>query len=152
MKKTDLKKYKLPEKPGVYMFCDRSKKILYIGRATILKDRVKSYFSSNLMKERGPLIQEAVNKSTSIKTTQTKTVLDAIILEAYLIKKHKPVYNTKEKDNKSFSFIVITNEKFPKVLSMRGREISKTLKKSEISYQFGPFANNNILKEVLKVH
>ena len=151
MKKTDLKKYKLPQKPGIYMFCDKNKKILYIGRATILKDRVKSYFSSNLMKDRGPLIQEAVNKSTNIKTTQTKTVLDAIILEAYLIKKHKPVYNTKEKDNKSFSFIVITNEKFPKILSMRGREISKTLKKSEISYQFGPFANNNILKEVLKI-
>ena len=66
-------------------------------------------------------------------------------------KKHKPIYNSKEKDNKSFSFIIITNENFPKILSIRGREIGKKIKKSEISYQFGPFTNNNILKEILKI-
>ncbi|MFA7193319.1 MAG: UvrB/UvrC motif-containing protein [Candidatus Paceibacterota bacterium] len=143
-----LKKINLPDTPGVYRFL-HGKNILYIGKATSLRDRVKSYFSNDLIKTRGALILDMVTKSDSVEFTKTDSVLEALILEADLIKKFQPLANTKEKDNKSYSFVVITKEKIPRVLIQRGRTLSFDTK----GYQevFGPFPSQMQLSEALKI-
>ena len=109
MKSQDFKKTNLPETPGVYLF-KQGKSVLYVGKATSLKDRVKSYFSSDLIAARGPLLVDMVFKADRVEFEQTDSVLEALILEAHLIKKIQPKYNTKEKDNKSYNYVVITKE------------------------------------------
>ncbi len=148
MNLTDLKKINLPDTPGVYRFM-HDKDILYIGKATSLRDRVKSYFSNDLIKTRGPLVLDMVTKANNIEFTQTDSVLEALILEADLIKKFQPLANTKEKDNKSYSFVVVTKEKIPRVLIERGRTLSFDKK----GYQdvFGPFPSLGQLREALKI-
>ncbi len=169
-----IKKNDLPENPGVYLFkkekdtkSDKTQSdeasILYIGKATSLKDRVKSYFSSDLISTRGPLIVDMVLLADKIDYIETDSVLEALILEAELIKKHQPKYNTKEKDNKSFNYVVITKEDFPRVLVIRGRELlggkrsflesSKRRDLEEPNYQsvFGPFPHGTQLKEAIKI-
>src|SRR5450830_621233 len=100
------KKIKLPKKPGIYFFY-KDKEIIYIGKATSLRDRVKSYFGKDLIETRGPLIIDMVFKASKIEWQATDSVLEAIILEANLIKKHQPYHNTKEKDDKSFNYVCI---------------------------------------------
>jgi excinuclease ABC subunit C len=119
MKKQYIKKIisKLPDAPGVYFFV-RKNKILYIGKATSLRDRVKSYFGGNIEEARGPLISKMLSEFGHIKFQKTDSVLEALILEANLIKKHQPPANIKEKDNRSFNYVVITKENFPRVLVM----------------------------------
>ena len=153
MEYAEVKKLKLPELPGVYFFQGKKKKILYIGKATSLRDRVRSYFVSDLLETRSPLIEAMVKEAQSIDFIPTDSVLEALILEAQLIKKHKPAYNTEGKDDKSFNFVVITDEKFPKVLVVRGREILKKEGKGKIKAKdiFGPFPHNTQLKEALKI-
>ena len=122
---------KLPDKPGVYFFVKKTKseegneykKILYIGKATSLKDRVRSYFSQDIMETRGPLIAKMLSEFNDVEFCETDSVLEALVLEAYLIKKHQPDANIKEKDNRSFNFVVITDEEFPKIMTVRSREI-----------------------------
>jgi len=146
MQKQYLKKIKMPNKPGVYFFY-KGKDLLYIGKATSLQDRVKSYFSNDLIATRGPLILDMATIATSIKWQETDSVLEALILEANLIKKHQPKYNTKEKDNKSFNYVCITKEELPKVLVVRGRSLNKD------KYQsiFGPFPNGIQLRDAMKI-
>lgn len=148
MKLEDLKKINLPDAPGVYRFM-LGKEILYIGKATSLRDRVKSYFSNDLLKTRSALILDMVTKSDNVEFTKTDSVLEALILEADLIKKFQPLANTKEKDNKSYSFVVITKEKIPRVLIERGRNLSFNKKKYQ--EMFGPFPSQNQLKEALNI-
>jgi excinuclease ABC subunit C len=150
MKKTDLKKFKLAKEPGVYFFL-RKKEILYIGKATNLSDRVKSYFLKDLINSRGPLILDMVTQSTSIKYQKTDSILEALILEANLIKKHQPKYNTKEKDNKSFNYVCITKEDVPKVLIKRGRNLINRNTPPVFKEVFGPFPSGIVLKEAMKI-
>ena len=107
MKSQDLKKSNLPDTPGVYFFY-LGKELLYIGKATSLRDRTKSYFSNDLIETRGPLIVDMVFKADHIKWEETDSVLEALILEANLIKQFRPYYNTKEKDDKSWNYVCIT--------------------------------------------
>jgi excinuclease UvrABC nuclease subunit len=148
MKNVDFKKIKLPETPGVYFFKE-GKKIIYIGKATSLKDRIKSYFDPNLISTRGPLLVDMIYRSNKIDFIKTDSVLEALILEANLIKKHQPKYNTKEKDNKSFNYVIITKEDFPRVLIIRGRNLFNFDQK--VSQTIGPFTNSTQLKEALKI-
>lgn len=145
----DLKKKNLPDKPGVYFF-KKGQDILYIGKATSLKDRTKSYFSNDLIKTRGPAILDMVTQSSNVTFTETDSVLEALLLETALIKKHQPRYNVKEKDNKSFNLVIITDEEYPRVLIKRDREI-KTNPTLKIRNEFGPFPNAGQLKEALKI-
>ncbi|MDP2705426.1 MAG: GIY-YIG nuclease family protein [Patescibacteria group bacterium] len=147
MTSEQFKKKKLPRQPGVYMFMSGSK-ILYIGRATSLKERVSSYFSKDINDARGPIIVAMVKKAASIKVTPTDSVLEALLLEAHLIKTWKPPYNSREKDNKSFNYIAITKENFPRVSLVRGRQLER-----EESYLhiFGPFINGGLLKDAMKI-
>src|SRR3989338_6254767 len=101
MNNGNLKKISLPNTPGIYKFLDNKGGILYIGKATNLRDRVKSYFSKELLNMRGMFLVDMVTKANKIDFIKTDSVLEALILEASLIKKHQPKYNTKEKDNKS---------------------------------------------------
>ncbi|MFA5933607.1 MAG: UvrB/UvrC motif-containing protein [Candidatus Paceibacterota bacterium] len=148
MKFQDLQKFKLPDAPGVYFF-KRGKDTLYIGKATSLKDRVKSYFSKDLIGMRGPLILDMAFKADKIEWQETDSVLEALILEANLIKKHQPIYNTKEKSDKSFNYVCITKEEFPRVIIKRGKDIQSTpWRRCKI---YGPFPNSSQLKEALKI-
>jgi len=122
MNSQGLKRVKLPEKPGVYIF-KQGRVVFYIGKATSLKDRVRSYFSKDLIATRGPLLVDMVFKADRIEFEETDSVLEALILEAHLIKKLQPKYNTKEKDNRSYNYVVITDEEFPKVLIERGKNL-----------------------------
>jgi len=141
-----LKKIGVPDKPGVYFF-RKDKTILYIGKATSLRDRVKSYFSKDIIVTRGSHILDMTVKADRVEWQETDSVLESLILEANLIKKFKPKYNTKEKDNKSFNYVCITKEKLPKILIVRGRGMDKKL----YSKVYGPFPNGQQLKEAMKI-
>src|SRR3989338_11086156 len=143
---------KLPTSPGVYFFLGSRKKILYIGKAGSLRDRVKSYFSKDIALSRSPAIQKMVQDACDISFQKTDSVLEAVILEADLIKKFKPKYNTQEKDDKSFNHVVITKEDFPRILLIRGRDLLEIRNlKFEIAKRFGPFPQGGVLKEALKI-
>jgi excinuclease ABC subunit C len=148
---------KLPDAPGIYLFKDSSGGILYIGKATSLRDRVKSYFGPDLLETRGRKLVDMVTLSADIDFVKTDSVLEALILEANLIRYHQPKYNTDEKDNKSWNYVVITNEEFPKVLTIRGRTLlsaaddSATPTSKKYIHVFGPFPYGGQLKEAMKI-
>ena len=170
----DLEKQKLPDAPGVYIF-KAGREILYIGKATSLRSRVRSYFVSQIREVRSPLIEKMIEEAKKIEVIETDSVLEALILEAHLIKRHQPIYNSKEKDDKSFNYVVITDETFPRVLTVRGKDFNqltgvslessgkkekqnlkpKTLKLKAKSFQlkavFGPFPQGGQFKEAMKI-
>jgi len=123
---------KLPENPGVYIFRGPKREVFYVGKATSLRTRVESYFRRDLIATRGHILVGMVEAAKSVDFIETDSVLEALILEAALIKKLHPPYNTKEKDNKSFNHVVVTKEDFPRVITMRGRELNT--KTNEIKY------------------
>lgn len=138
----------LPDNPGVYLF-KKDSKILYIGRATSLKSRVASYFRNDLLDTRGTRLVDMVALSEKVDFFETDSVLEAIILEANLIKKHQPYYNTLEKDDKSFNYVVVTKETFPKVLVLRERELEVFSEEKEAI--FGPFPQGGTIREGLSI-
>lgn len=169
MNSKNLKKFKIPDNPGVYFFL-KNGEIIYIGKATSLRDRVKSYFGKDLIETRGPILLDMVFKADKIKWQTTDSVLEALILEAELIKKHQPKYNTKEKSDKSFNYVCITKGELPKVVVVRGRELqekqnfyrsslprvpggSHASKNSAFPYAkvFGPYTSGSQLREALKI-
>ena len=148
MNSQDFKKIDLPDEPGVYLF-KKGKDILYIGKATSLKERVKSYFAPDLIATRGPLLVDMVFQADKIDFIQTDSVIEALILESNLIKKYQPRYNTKEKDDRSYNYVVITKEDFPRVLIERGKNLKKNDPKVKATY--GPFTNGTQLKDAMKI-
>lgn len=152
MTRKELSKFKLSDNPGVYFF-KSGKKILYIGKATSLRDRVRSYFSTNLGDARSSVIVAMIEEAKSISWKETDSVLEALILEANLIKQHQPKYNTDEKDDKSYNYLVITKEDFPRVLIVRGRELFSPLfaKRYSLNALFGPFPHGLQLREAMKI-
>ncbi|HMN19397.1 MAG TPA: UvrB/UvrC motif-containing protein [Candidatus Moranbacteria bacterium] len=191
---------KLPQAPGVYFFKDAAGDVLYIGKATNLRSRVRSYFRGailNLLRNpegagemlervqhdkkgivsvpgRSEWIGSMVSQVADIEVRETDSVLEALILESNLIKKHQPKYNTDLKDDKSFAYFVITKEEFPRVLIVRktdlagmsksksqmtnkiqisNDEISKKFKyKGVISEKvFGPYTSKQQMETALKI-
>lgn len=112
MEKKQLEQFKLPDEPGVYRFY-KGRRLLYVGKATSLRSRVRSYFAPDLIDTRGERIVAMVADADRISFDETESVLEALILEANLIKKHQPPYNVREKDNKSYNYLIITKEDFP---------------------------------------
>ncbi len=151
MERTHLKRLNLPDSPGVYIFRDARGKPLYVGKAASLKDRVRSYFAHDLASSRSPAVAGMVGKARRLTWHDTESVLEALILEANLIKKYQPPYNIDEKDNKSFSYLVITKEPFPLVLVVRGRELAQKWDTKSIKKVFGPYPEAGALKEALKI-
>jgi len=112
---------KLPDSPGVYLFYNDHNELIYVGKASSLKNRVKSYFQG----QRTPRpIEGMIHEVTEIRWEETDSVLEAIILEANMIKKHQPKYNVLGKDDKSWNYIVITKDLFPKVETVRQHDLS----------------------------
>lgn len=151
MTKEQYSKKNIPSAPGVYFFLGARKEILYIGKATSLKSRVKSYFDSELREKRSELIEKMVAEAKTVEYTVTDSVLEALILETNLIRTHKPKYNTISKDDKSFNHLVITNEEWPRVLVVRGKDIAEQFEKRDIKYEFGPFPSGTLFREALKI-
>jgi len=128
---------KLPDNPGIYLFF-RNKELVYVGKATSLKKRVASYFSG--MKNFRP-IEVMIAEVDNVKYVETDSVIEAIILEANYIKKYQPKYNVKEKDDKSWNYLILTNEDFPRLEAVREHNL-KELENDGIKryrYLFGPF-------------
>jgi excinuclease ABC subunit C len=130
----------LPEKPGVYQFIDSSENLLYIGKAKNLKKRVASYFSKNQSGKTNALL----DRTYDIRHIVVENESDALLLENNLIKKHQPKYNILLKDDKTFPWICIINEPFPRVISIRN-----TLKKG--SHYFGPYTSGLMVKTLIKL-
>lgn len=143
-------KKRLPDAPGVYVFRGKRRKILYIGRATSLRDRVRSYFSDDLIETRGPLLVDMVTKAVSVEGIPTDSVLEAIILEANLIKRYHPHANTREKDDKSYNYLVFTKEDFPRLVTIRGHELAHEDVR-RYKRVFGPFPYGGAFKEALRI-
>ncbi|MCR4279738.1 MAG: UvrB/UvrC motif-containing protein [Candidatus Zambryskibacteria bacterium] len=151
MKLLDLKQFNLPDTPGVYYF-KKKKEILYVGKATSLKDRVKSYFSKDLFLTRGPKIVKMLEEVDLVDFKETDSVLEALILEANEIKRLQPAANSRDKDDKSYNYVVVTKEDFPRIVLVRGRELLKIENlKLKIAKQFGPFPHAGELREALKI-
>lgn len=149
MNLSDFKKIKIPDSPGVYYFKHDSK-VLYIGKATSLKERVRSYFAKDLYKTRGSKIVQMVEKSNNILFESTDSVLEALLREAKLIRRFKPEYNTEGKDDKSYNCILITKEEFPRVLLVRENNLDDYPPSSRF-YLLGPFPKGSALKEALQI-
>jgi len=141
-------KGKIPKKPGVYIFLDKDKKVLYVGRAVNLKNRVSGYFRDSLE----PRIKEMVKKSFRLKFKTTDNLLEAIVLEANLIKKYWPKYNIKDRDSRSFIYLVIPKKEFTHPIIVRGKELQKFFiggkNKAEI---FGPYKSISVLNTALRI-
>ncbi|MBD3238476.1 MAG: hypothetical protein GF332_02460 [Candidatus Moranbacteria bacterium] len=134
---------KLPKSPGVYFFKNKKGRILYIGKATLLRTRIAAYLKDDVDIKTKLLIENA----TKIDFQQTDTALEALFLEAELIKKHQPFYNIRQKDDKSNAYLVITDEQFPRI------EIARptTLIKHKIKKSYGPFRSKKELEQALKI-
>ena len=123
---------------GIYLFYNSQKELIYVGKATSLKNRVRSYFREYSSLAPSPClpagrsrregntrpIEQMIHEVADIKTIQTDSVLEAIILEANYIKKFQPKYNVDLKDDKSWNYIVITKDLYPKVELVREHELS----------------------------
>jgi excinuclease ABC subunit C len=141
----------IPQQPGVYFF-KKGDEILYIGKATNLLTRTRSYFSPSLMEARGPLLVKMLLDATTIEWKTTDSVLEALLMESFLIKRHQPPYNSKEKDNKSYHYIVITDEEFPRIFPVRKRSLDTIYhKKIRLLQVFGPFPQGTLLKDALDI-
>lgn len=151
MTKEQLSKKSLPDAPGVYFFLGTRKEILYIGKATSLRSRVKSYFMPDLREKRSELVEQMVALAKSVEWTKTDSVLEALILETNLIRTHKPKFNTISKDDKSFNELIITNEEFPRVLVVRAKDVASDFALTDIKYHFGPFPSGSLFREALRI-
>tara|TARA_Y100000310_G_scaffold336457_1_gene421042 strand:+ start:554 stop:1768 length:1215 start_codon:yes stop_codon:yes gene_type:complete len=150
MEKKNLPK-NLPDTPGVYFFKKKRKRIpLYIGKATNLRDRTRSYFSVDIERERGKRIKNMLDIADTIEVVKTDSVLEALLLETELIKKFKPPYNSNEKDDKSYNYIVVTSEDYPIVTLIRGKALAQ-IDTSQFRKTFGPFPHSGELREALKI-
>ncbi|QQR78941.1 MAG: hypothetical protein IPJ68_01565 [Candidatus Moraniibacteriota bacterium] len=146
-----LKRNSLPETPGIYFFLGLDDEILYIGKATILSDRVKSYFGPDLEETRGPKLVLMRERVLAIGWIQLDSVLEALIREGQLIKQHLPPYNTDAKDDKSYNFVVITKENYPRILLVRERDIETGKFVFPIKEKFGPYPRGEALRTALRI-
>ena len=131
----------LPAKPGVYQFFNDKGKVIYVGKANNLRSRVKSYFHSNTPNAKTEVL---VGKISNLELVVTDSEVEALILENNLIKELKPRYNVNLKDDKSFPFIKVTNEPYPRIFSTRRvvRDGSK---------YFGPYTSVKNMKAALRM-
>ena len=132
----------LPNKPGVYQYFDKDDVIIYVGKAKNLKNRVSSYFTA-IDKQSGKL-KILVKKIVKLHYIVVETELDALLLENNLIKKYQPRYNILLKDDKTFPWICIKNERFPRIFSTR-------IVRNDGSQYFGPYASIRMMKTILEL-
>jgi len=133
----------LPQQPGVYRFVDDSGTILYVGKAKNLKSRVSNYFTS--LKDKRNKTRALVKNADHVEFTIVETEQDALLLENTLIKRFQPRYNVMLRDDKSYSYICIKNERFPRVF------ITRRVNRSDGSTYFGPYTSKARIKVILEL-
>lgn len=132
---------KLPDKPGVYIMKDINGEIIYIGKAVVLKNRVRQYFQS--LSNQTPKVQAMVPRIKEFEYIVTDTELEALILECNLIKKYRPKFNIMLKDDKTYPYIKVTmNEEFPRIL------MTRKVEKDGAKY-FGPYTSGFAVKDTI---
>lgn len=155
----------LPSVPGIYFFRDADDNILYIGKATSLRERVRSYFSDDLIATRGPKLVDMVFLARKITWEVCQNALEALIIEANAIRHYTPKYNTREKDDKSYNCVIITKEDFPRIFLARQRDIdwnkkvmlssstrgSYWTKGQKLQSVFGPYPSGSAIRDGLKI-
>lgn len=134
------KKLNIKKGPGCYQFLDKSSNILYIGKAANLKGRVLSYFSKST--GHSPAKYSMLKKVDKIKVIETDSEIEALLLEANLIKKHQPPYNVVMRDDKRYQYIKITDDELPRVITTRNID--------KAGRYFGPFTSGTAVRETIK--
>ena len=133
---------KLPAKPGVYIMHDVHDDIIYVGKAIILKNRVRQYFQSS--RNHTPKIRQMVSHVARFEYIITDSELEALVLECNLIKEHRPKYNTMLKDDKTYPYIKVTvGEAFPRIMLVR------SMKKDKAKY-FGPYTSSQSVRDRIR--
>jgi len=136
----DLASTHLPKAAGVYLFKTKQGRVLYVGKATRLNERIRSYFASNPDRA---MIPELVSRADEIECIVTQTPQAALVLERQLIREHMPRFNSMLKDGKSFPYLVLTNEAVPRIMYTR--------RPPKRSQQWGPFPNAGAAKQVMQL-
>lgn len=132
---------KLPEKPGVYIMKNADKQVIYVGKAVVLKNRVRQYFQSSA--NHSEKVKAMVAKIVEFEYIVTDTEMEALILENNLIKKYKPKFNILLKDDKTYPYIKVTmQEEYPRVI------MTRRIEKDGAKY-FGPYSNSTAVRETL---
>lgn len=130
----------LPHKSGVYKFLNSKKEVIYVGKAIDLYHRVASYFNLDVSGKTAVLVSQIF----SVETIIVESELEALILEANLIKKFRPKFNIRLMDDKDYLYIAVTSEDFPKIITVRKQDIKN------VKQFFGPFPSSRTVKETLK--
>ena len=133
----------LPDKPGVYLMHDAHGKVIYVGKAVVLKNRVRSYFRN--LASHTPKVRAMVEKIAEFETIVTSSEVEALILECNLIKKYRPRYNIMLKDDKTYPFLKVTvNEDFPRIYVTRRQQ-------RDGAKYYGPYADVGAMHDTLKL-
>ena len=130
----------LPPEPGVYLHKDEAGNVLYVGKAINLRNRVRSYFQESA--KHGPRIARLVSKARDLEWIVVGTEVEALVLECNLIKKYRPPYNVRMRDDKSYPYITITDEEFPRVM------FTRKVRKDKARY-FGPYTSAFAVRDTL---
>lgn len=134
---------KLPARPGVYIMHDERDDIIYVGKAVILKNRVRQYFQNS--RNHTPKIRQMVSHVSRFEYIITDSELEALVLECNLIKEHRPKYNTMLKDDKTYPYIKVTvGEMYPRIMMVR------TMKKDKARY-FGPYTSGQSVRDIIEL-
>lgn len=132
----------LPQSPGCYIYRDERGDVLYVGKALVLKNRVRSYFQKST--KHGTRIARMVRKVADVEWIVVDSELEALVLECNLIKRYRPPYNVRMRDDKSYPYITVTNEKFPRVL------FTRNVRRDGSKY-YGPYTNAFSVRETLQL-
>jgi excinuclease ABC subunit C len=135
---------RLPDRPGVYLMKDVRGTVIYVGKAQSLRNRVRSYWQKQSIGPEGQLIRSVIDKVADLEYTMTDSVSEALLLEINLVKRHRPRYNVRLKDDKSYPFIKITAEDFPRV--ERTRKLP-----ADGSRYFGPYASASSVDDAMNL-
>lgn len=139
--KEELKK--LPESPGVYIMHNASDEIIYVGKAVVLKNRVRQYFQNS--KKHSPKIAKMVSQVEYFEYIITDSEIEALVLECNLIKEHRPKYNTMLKDDKTYPYIKVTlEEEYPRIM------LSRKIRRDKSKY-FGPYISGLAVKDTIEL-
>src|SRR3989338_211294 len=136
-----IKKEKIPTSPGVYFFKDKNGNMLYVGKATSLKNRISSYFVKN--NGLSPAKHRLLDEAATVTWEETPSEIEALLQESHYIKKYQPRFNVLLRDDKTYLSVKITDEEYPRVLTTRKIEKDGTY--------FGPFTDARAVKETLKI-
>jgi excinuclease ABC subunit C len=131
---------RLPKSPGVYLMKDLENKLIYVGKASSLRDRVSQYFRES----DSPKTRMLMRNIEGLEYIVTGTEVEALVLESNLIKEHAPRYNVKLRDDKAYPFIKITNEEYPRICIARRRE-------RDGAQYFGPYPSSRSVRELIKM-